>query len=557
MKKRKKLLSFLAAAVMTMTMVFPAVAAPSESTYTLTINTNDKSDKHEFQAYQIFAGTISDDKDTLSDIEWGSGVKNAEGTVDSKLMEEIRAVELTDGTQPFKDCTDAASVADVLAETRDESGTVQKFSKAVAEVVKDKEGTKSIYDQTEEKYKITGLQTGYYLVLDKGTPGEGDVLSANLVRLIGEDMEIEAKIETAAVTKFAGEESVEDSVQYSVGDNVSYTLRGTVPANYEGSKAEDTSNGYQYIFTDTFEKELLPASDWKFASGTEGKVTEGVKVYVQNGEEKTEVTDKFNIEWNSKDQKLTVGIENLGDLEKTGGEALVDKDSLVIVKYNALLDAKGETAGIDNKVQLQYGENTTKEVEETIFTLGLKIKKVDGSDNTKALEGAEFQLSRKVTKDSDTEIQYLKKSEDGKINWVEQKDEATTFTTDKEGNINIQGIPEGTYTLKETKAPDGYNKLSDTVNILINAEVGKNDSDKKVLNELSVKTKFDGEAEEKFKSGEADKTTGDVTITVANNKGAVLPSTGGMGVKIFYAIGVLLMVVAGVLLVTRKRMHSK
>lgn len=577
MKKRKKILSLLAAAVMTMTMVLPVAAADTteggsgdspaappaaESTYTLTIKTNDKSDQHDFQAYQVFSGTISEDKNTLSDIEWGSGVKTTEDAVEADLMNKIKEVKLADGTQPFKDCTDAASVAEVLSSTRDESGTVQKFSKAVAEVVKNKDGaaaTKHSEEDGNYTYKITGLKAGYYLVLDKASATAGLVPSANIIRLLGEDMEIDAKINTATVTKFSGEESADDSVQYSVGDTVSYTLRGTLPANYDGSTTiqdADTSTGYQYIFTDTFEKELLPASDWEFENGKDGKVTKGVTVSVQNGEEKTDVTSEFNIEWNSAEQTLKVGTESLNTLTKAeGGDALVNKDSLVIVKYNALLNAKGDTAGIDNKVKLRYGDNETKEVEETIFTLGLKINKVDGTDETKALKDAEFQLSRKVTKDNNTEIQYLKKTEEGKISWVVKEDEATTLTSDKDGKIDIQGIPAGAYVLKETKAPDGYNKLDKNVDVVISAEVGKNDSDKKVLSELSVKTKFDGEDEEKFKAGEADKTTGDVTITIVNNKGAVLPSTGGIGVKVLYVAGAILVIIAGVLLVTRKRMN--
>ena len=578
MKKRKKILSLLAAAVMTMTMVLPvsaagttegegsgespAAPAAGESTYTLTIKTGDGNVKHKFEAYQVFTGTVNDAKDTLSDIKWGSDMKDAAEAVEAGLLSKIQEVKLADGTQPFKDCTDAASVAEVLSATRDESGTVQKFSKAVAEIIKEKEGKKAT-SETEGKevlYKITDLKAGYYLVLDKADAQGALVPSANIVRLIGEDMEIDAKINTATVTKFSGEETAEDSAQYSVGDTVSYTLRGTLPANYDGSTtAQDTEgSGYKYVFTDVFEKELIPANDWKYEDESDEikKVKSGVTVSVLNGKDSTDVTKEFNIEWDSDKQKLTVGTNALNELKKDG-EALVTKDSLVIVKYDALLNAKGDTAGIDNKVKLQYGENETAEVEETIFTLGLKINKVDGSDTKKGLANAEFLLSRTVTEDNDPEVTYLKKSEDGKISWVEDDKEATTLTSDKDGKIDIMGIPEGTYTLTETKAPDGYNILDKPVNIVIDAIIGKNEFDKKVLTGLSVKTKFRDEADEKYKEGEADMKTGDVTITVANNKGAVLPSTGGMGVKVLYVAGAILMVIAGVLLVTRKRMNSK
>ena len=99
----------------------------------------------------------------------------------------------------------------------------------------------------------------------------------------------------------------------------------------------------------------------------------------------------------------------------------------------------------------------------------------------------------------------------------------TTNTT-----ITIKGLDNSwTYTLKETKVPDGYNQAEDiTVN---GSSLTKVD---KAIAELTL-----------YKE------------TVVNQQGAVLPSTGGIGTTIFYVIGAILVIGAGVVLVTRRRMN--
>ena len=105
------------------------------------------------------------------------------------------------------------------------------------------------------------------------------------------------------------------------------------------------------------------------------------------------------------------------------------------------------------------------------------------------------------------------------------------------GNITIKGLDDATeYYLYETKAPAGYNRLTDAVKFKITA-----DYDETGKNCTSVTTKVNE----------------GLSITVKNNKGAALPSTGCIGTTIFYVIGGGLMAVAAVLLVTKKRMNNK
>lgn len=95
----------------------------------------------------------------------------------------------------------------------------------------------------------------------------------------------------------------------------------------------------------------------------------------------------------------------------------------------------------------------------------------------------------------------------------------------------MDGLDSGTYYLKEMEAPLGYNKLDTVVTVVIN-ESGK----------LNVTT---------------EKPDGADQIQVENKSGAELPTTGGIGTTIFYVVGSILLVGAGILLVTKKRMSAE
>ena len=157
---------------------------------------------------------------------------------------------------------------------------------------------------------------------------------------------------------------------------------------------------------------------------------------------------------------------------------------------------------------------------------GWYTEPVDGTTN-KLLDGAEFELA-----DGETKLSFVKDTA-GNYRVATTGDEgATTTITVKNGKVNIYGLAGKTYTLTETKAPDGYNKLvtSETVNLA------------------------DGS---KTHATIVDSVYKDGGVVVENHAGTVLPSTGGMGTTLFYVIGGGLMVAAVVLLVTKKRMEHK
>lgn len=133
-----------------------------------------------------------------------------------------------------------------------------------------------------------------------------------------------------------------------------------------------------------------------------------------------------------------------------------------------------------------------------------------------------------------------------------------TITSDEDGLFSVAGLDDGTYYLREIKAPDGYNLLEDDLQIVITATTTNgqtwNGAAATALTGLNVTTQLgDGEAVGPA-NGALD--TGAVAITVENNGGSTLPETGGIGTTIFYAAGALLVLCAGVLLFVKLRMRK-
>ena len=129
------------------------------------------------------------------------------------------------------------------------------------------------------------------------------------------------------------------------------------------------------------------------------------------------------------------------------------------------------------------------------------------------------------------------------VGWVTDQSDATTLETSGTGNILIEGLNVGTYYLEETEAPAGYNKLTEPIEVEINATTS--------ITSGSETVQYKNSNEDSYTQAT------DATVKVLNQAGKQLPSTGGIGTTIFYVIGGGLMAVAAVLLVTKKRMNSK
>ena len=234
----------------------------------------------------------------------------------------------------------------------------------------------------------------------------------------------------------------------------------------------------------------------------------------------------------------------------------ITADTDLIVTYTATVnsDAVLNTA-ISNKTVLEYGNNTrTTESETRTYVWGIDLLKKDGQDSSKALKDAEFVIYKKGTGDDAGKIFYAKFDANNKFNGWTAADtetvanlvkkekayftgkEATVLKTDDNGQFAVSGLDEGSYFLIEVTAPAGYNKLDAEQPVTITSTVT---SDGATLDNALT-------------SG----TNGSTHIDVTNNQGSVLPSTGGIGTTIFYVIGAILVLGAGILLVTRRRMNA-
>lgn len=527
MKHARKLAGILLAMVMALALALPAFAA------TVTV-TDDKGilKDHAFTAYQIFNGNF--EGGVLTNVDWGSGINSTE------FLKALKN-DTTIG-ENFTDYSTAADVAEVLADFGNDSDVAKKVAE-LAYANKTATGTALTVG-------TTALADGYYLVVDTTTDvGEGGAYNKALLQVVG-DIKITVKTDAPSVEKkvqenkkdlTASENNVygnkyNDVADYNMGDAVPFKLIGTVP---DMSKYDT----YKYIFHDTMSNGLTLNAD-------------SIKVYVasdKEGTNKEEITEGWNKETSG--QTFTVSFANLKTV------ANVTTGKYIIVEYTATLN-QGAVVGLDgnpNEVYLEYsnkpdqsGEGDTNNTGRTpedkviVFTYELDVTKVDGDKTSTALKDAEFKLKN-------SEGKWAIVGTDGKITgWADAEENGSTLKSGEDGKFSVIGLDDGTYYLKETKAPTGYNLLKNPVEVKITATTVNNQAwggtASDALTTLAVTA--DG------KSGTASADTGKAGITIANNKGSTLPSTGGIGTTIFYVVGSILVLAAVVLLITKKRMSE-
>ena len=580
MKKLKKLAAVLLSLAMTAMLSIPALAAGE---YSITIN-NDKAG-HTYEAYQIFAGDVSSDEaqegnaegPILSNIIWGSGVN---GTALLAALKEADA-------EKYGECETAADVAEALGIENAAAADAAAFAEIAAEHLATVAGTATA--PVEGNYVINNLAAGYYLVKDQDGSLQGDADSATeyIVQVLGnvtmepKDSDIptvEKKVSDEEYTQYEGAQGPDyqppygygynDVADWDIGDSVPFKLIGSIP----DMSAYDT---YEYIFTDTLSNGLTLQADT-------------IKVYIARnpydqvnnyeplimGADYT--LDVQNVGANG-GGSFSIAFEDLKTNEYVAGEQ-GDEYHYVIVTYDATLNTNA-VIGLDgnpNSVDLQFsndpnGDGLGRTPEDTVivFTYELDGTKVDGEDVDTKLEGAEFVLLN----GGHTQVAHI---ENGKlVGWIDlpegynyenykeipyetwEKFNATNnviMTSTAEGVFGVSGLDDGTLYLLEIKAPNGYNLMENDLRIDIAATTANGQTwDGVPANALTALTIAvdQGNAE----NGNAQ--TGAVALTVTNNQGTTLPETGGIGTTIFYIIGGVLVVGAGVLLAVRLRMRTE
>lgn len=176
-----------------------------------------------------------------------------------------------------------------------------------------------------------------------------------------------------------------------------------------------------------------------------------------------------------------------------------------------------------NQTWLTYGDKNKSNVDETqTFSFGIPVFKYTGLNKT-GLADAQFKLyNDKACKD---EVK-LTKADDHTYR-VDPKGNAT-MESPIDGKFNVNGLKAGTYYLKEMAAPKGYNKLAKPITVTIDNE-GNITADDKTTTEVGVE----------------------------NKSGTLLPSTGGMGTTLIYLAGIVLVVLSGYVLISKRRASTK
>lgn len=470
---------------------------------TITINNNTAG--HTYKAYQIFKGGLSQDGTILSDIQWGNGV-NSEA-----LLTALK------GTEAYKDCTTAADVAKVLAGFENDAEQLKKVAVVINQNLNNANGAQST---GTGPYTITVPSDGYYLVRDEGTVTATDGGTNFILQVIG-NVDVTPKTTNAPdvdkKVKLHGVPGavLSNAVSAEVGHEVDFTITTTIPTGL------DSYTNYTFNIVDTMSEGLTYKGDFLVH-------TVGAKTSLQKDEDYT-----LTIEG----QTITVTLASKYVLANPGQK--------IEITYVAAVNDKSLTKDRENNsVHIVYSNNpadsnstvTTVDKVVYVYNFDIVIDKVDGADNKK-LEGAQFALY-KETGYVDLYYQWYDENHENPntFGWSTEADR-TIVKTDKNGVASFKGLVPGTYYLQEIKAPDGYNTLDKPVKVEITATYDENGN---------ITTNATQNEQKHYQ----------VTSTITNNKGTVLPSTGGIGTTIFYVVGGLLMVGAAILLITKKRMHN-
>lgn len=462
----KHMLKKLGTLALTFVVMFSMVTTVfAATTGTITLHTG----KHNvngvtFKVYKMMDATITADG-TAAAYTIGSDFKEffvTDASLGSNVTDE----------QAYKYIKDNVKNADFQKKVKE---YVKTKSLSPVATLTGKEGTKT--------YTTSALDAGYYVIIpsdESFTPMFTTVAKATQdVYLKGKKPDVDKTV------------NGNDWTSAQVGDTIRFKVESMVP-NMTGYTE------YHFQLKDTMSSGLTVSANT-------------LKETVMIGDKKLNKDTDYEVTVSQ--QTITIKIKDFIKYQAQANEAIV-------FEYDAVLNENAVTAGKENNTaNVEYGndpdsleQGTTDKV--IVRTHTLTITKTN-QDESEKLAGAQFKLYKGENTNGDP-IKF-KDLGNGKYrvateNEVDATDTLESPSTENvKGIITISGLADGKYTLVETKAPDGYNKLDTPTTITITAE----STDK----------------------GENVTVSGN-TVTVKNNKGSLLPETGGMGTVLFTVVGV-------------------
>ncbi len=598
MKKFKKMMALVLVALMCLTMgglaafadetvtTVGTAAAKGAGAFDITLTGAEAG--HTFKAYRIFDGSV-DTNGELGDISWAEGV-NTEGIAAALATAGLEAT--VDGKA--LDFSKAVDVAKALAKQSDDSEVMKK----VADVFYARKGsvTGTTSTQVEGNYVIEDQKAGYYLVTDEytSTPSEGAAtLSRNILAVVG-DVTAAVKNDKPTVEKKILTPSPVDANNAGIGDTVAFQITGSVP-NYEGY------DKYFYVINDTLSEGLtfdgaqnvvVKVGETELTAGTDYVVyTANTDPAADNGHT-FEVAFK-NIKTYTIDTPITVTYTATVNESAAIGNPGNKNETDVTYSNNPNNSSNGNpsenpkpgedtptgTSVKDTTVTYvaeldltKYADEATagKELAGATFTLTGTADVVKGKGSDIFVEdenGAYWKLADNTytttaphgdIKDADgtvkvvsNESSYASTTQKYALQHVTEYEAGTEEifmqgTSGADGKIVFKGLGAGTYTLTEVVAPADYN-IVDPIEFTITIEVPETITTGQESATFSVnndKITINGETSDLYETSVIDK------------YGSELPSTGGIGTTLFYVLGTIMILGAGVLLVTRRRMNA-
>lgn len=525
MKRMKKIMALMLAAIMMMAMSVTAFAAEGAAgTHTLTVNvkTGEGVPAQTLKDQTIYLYKLFDVTESGT-----TGAKNYAYTVNTAAgYKDVLVAALNTAT-----ITTSSTDEDIANAVRNignsDTKEVQDFANAFTTQALTKNpkldataNSGKLEDVTS--YKFTGLDAGYYLVYVTG----GKEIQSSLVTVDADTTQVNLKSETPSIEKKADKETV------SIGQVVKYTVTASIP---------DTTGYAEYVYKihDTLSTGLdfvKNADGDALDNATEANVTIAFKDTGVTAVGTTPTTAALSGEGNR-----TMAL----DLSAWVRDNQANKGKAFTVTYYAKVNANAVVTE-KNSATLEYGnkpsettKTTPSEAKTPTYPLDILKKKAGTGTGEVALEklaGAKF----KLYKDSLDDTNVIKVSETAvKGSYVVDPTSATTEfesvgNIEEQGyNLRVNGLAAGTYYLVETQAPEGFNKLTDPIKVTITKDGDTNWTVKK-----------------------NDTAEDDKIIDVENSSGSILPSTGGRGAIAFAVIAALLVFGVAVSFIRDKRKEA-